>query len=241
MERYFRDRYDSLPRPMSWMPGPPSPWSQESPSNRSLTTFKLEQYFDSQNKKLLQLGSMRMPELPESAIEKLGDNDRISQPAGVLVPFVLGKSSETDVESLIAMTRTMTVTHHKGQVSFPGGMREKSDLNIIETALRETNEEIGLDPNAFRVLDTLPPVSTRSRSSLITPVVGICSIDSLQNLSPNQQEVEQIHIIPISELTKPGSYFSEIWDFGDTSPTIHMYFIYDLDGSPVSGARRHIF
>lgn len=243
MDKYFQDRYEALPRPKSWMPGPPAPWSQTDLNERNLTISLLKNYFESQDQKISSVGELVSSDLPESAIENLGDNDISTRPAGVLVPFVLSETLNDDkITSLMVMTRTMTVSTHKGQVSFPGGMKEQSDQDIQQTALRETNEEVGINSHHFHVLATRPAVNTRTRSSLITPVVAVCSKGSLSELKPNKDEVDAIHIIEISELVKPGSYFSEIWDFGESSPTIHMYFAHDTNGLPVFiwGATAHI-
>jgi len=238
----FKNKYEALPRPKSWMPGPPAPWSQVDPENRKLNVESLENYFNFQDEKAESVGGLRGQSLPEVAIENLGDNDVATQPAAVLVPLVLQSKDNQQIESIIVMTRTMTVTHHKGQVSFPGGMKEESDENLQVTALRETQEEIGLDPKTFKLLGTRTPVNTKTRTGLITPVVAVCEKTALEGLVPNESEVDTIHNIRVSELVKPGAYFSEIWDFGESSPTIHMYFVYDTNSLPVFiwGATAHI-
>src|SRR5436305_15104621 len=68
--------------------------------------------------------------------------------------------------------RTDTVLTHKGQISFPGGQREDSDVETVETALRESYEEIGLEPSRVTALGELDDVFTAVSSLVITPVVG---------------------------------------------------------------------
>src|ERR671936_2745454 len=68
--------------------------------------------------------------------------------AGVLVPLLPGG----DGIELLFTRRTETVLTHKGQISFPGGQREEGDDTLVETALRETSEEIGLEPHSVDVL-----------------------------------------------------------------------------------------
>lgn len=61
---------------------------------------------------------------------------------------------------------------HGGQISFPGGKQEPSDDNIIETAIRETHEEIGADPAKISVIGTLTPLFIPVSNMLVTPVIG---------------------------------------------------------------------
>lgn len=79
-------------------------------------------------------------ELPSSLIENLED-EFTSRPAAVLVPFIV---SGDKIDSLIVMTRTMEVSHHKGQVSFPGGMTELGDKDSAATALRKPTKKLEL-------------------------------------------------------------------------------------------------
>ncbi len=78
---------------------------------------------------------------------------------------------------------------HSGQVSFPGGSWEESDKSIIETALRESWEEIGLDPEIVRVLGKMADVEMIT-GFRITPVVGICEWPT--RLTVNPDEVDRV-------------------------------------------------
>jgi 8-oxo-dGTP pyrophosphatase MutT (NUDIX family) len=61
---------------------------------------------------------------------------------------------------------------HGGQISFPGGKKEQSDKNVIQTAIREANEETGVDPLKISVIDTLTPLFIPVSNMIVTPVVG---------------------------------------------------------------------
>jgi len=87
-------------------------------------------------------------------------------PAGVLVPLFF----KEETAHLLFTQRTFTLKDHRGQISFPGGVRHESDPDLRATALRETQEEIGLYPEAVEVLGTLPPAATIT-GYLITPLV----------------------------------------------------------------------
>ena len=82
----------------------------------------------------------------------------VSKPAAVLIP-VIGRDQEP---TILLTRRSDDLNHHAGQVSFPGGRHEKSDSNMIDTALRETEEEIGLKRDAVEVIGELPKYETRT-------------------------------------------------------------------------------
>ncbi|MBS0346288.1 MAG: CoA pyrophosphatase [Proteobacteria bacterium] len=91
-------------------------------------------------------------------------------PAAVLVPVVLRQQAPT----VLLTRRTDHLHHHPGQVSFPGGRVEASDTSPIDTALRETEEEIGLVRDKVELLGCLPQYRTGTGFD-VTPVVGLVS------------------------------------------------------------------
>ena len=76
---------------------------------------------------------------------------------------------------------------HGGQISFPGGKKELADLSIIETALRESKEEVGVDPSEIRVIGTLTPLFIPVSNTLVTPVAGW--IDKRPDFNHQAEEV----------------------------------------------------
>ncbi len=220
------------------MPGPPAPWSKLNPDSRSLVLGDIEQFVAKINVEDNKQNSSF--ELPQSALEDLGDNDQKSKPSAVLVPLIINE--DKTIDSVVVMTRTVEVSHHKGQVSFPGGMVEKEDNNFRNTALRETHEEIGISPDKFTFIGELNPVTTKTRDSKILPVVATTQLGSLQDVSLNPHEVDTLHQISIAQLLVPDNYFCEIWDFGEMAVPIHMYFVKDhnLKDVFIWGATAHI-
>jgi 8-oxo-dGTP pyrophosphatase MutT (NUDIX family) len=89
--------------------------------------------------------------------------------AAVLLPLF---KNATDYH-LVFTKRTETLTHHKGQVSFPGGSFEPSDGDLLTTALRESYEEVGIRPEHVSILGRLDDLSTFSTSFTISPFVGL--------------------------------------------------------------------
>lgn len=240
-EVFFREKYEALPRPDRWMPGPPSAWSKIPVDKRKLSVRELRMHIIHENDKHFAVDEITKDEIPENAIGELGDNDIATEPSAVLVPLI--QSAKPDIiDSVLLMTRTMKVSQHKGQVSFPGGMVEIFDKDIIETALRETHEESGVSPESFTVIGTMPVTHTRSRSGTITPVIATCTDTITSQFEPNPEEVDILHVIDISEFLALDQYMSEVWDYGSMSPTIHIFFVHDRSGQPVFvwGATAHI-
>jgi len=127
--------------------------------------------------------------------------------AAVLVPVYRDQDQRVGI---VLIQRTTHMTHHRGQISFPGGAMQIEDLNLEATALRETNEEIGLPPHAVRLLGRLDDVQTHSSQFLITPIVG--EIPSRYPYSINPNEVARIITSPISNLNlRQGPRGREYW------------------------------
>lgn len=86
---------------------------------------------------------------------------------------------------------------HAGEIAFPGGKKDKTDMDLLHTALRESREETGVDIPRDRVVGVLRPVMTLCSNFVIAPFV--CILDSLPPVSPNR-EVDEILEIPIGPL-----------------------------------------
>ncbi len=124
--------------------------------------------------------------------------------AGVLVPLVPGE----DGIELLLTRRTDTVLTHKGQISFPGGQQEDNDADIVETALREAYEEVGLEPSQVDVLGQLDDVFTAVSGFIVTPVVGLVA-GGIHDLRPAPTEVKNLLVVPITRLLEPGVHTTE--------------------------------
>ncbi|MEX1276556.1 MAG: CoA pyrophosphatase, partial [Bacteroidota bacterium] len=131
---------------------------------------------------------------------------------------------------LLLTKRTDHVEHHKGQISFPGGARDDQDADLVATALRETEEEIGLPPGAVQVLGLFDDFETPSGFA-IAPVVGF--VPSLPALSPSLHEVAEIIEVPLALfLDKKNERTVRMERKGKT----HDVFFYDYNGHEVWGA-----
>ena len=122
-----------------------------------------------------------------------------------------GQSGETSVLALVDATgkelsflltkRTQLVETHKGQISFPGGYWEHFDADILQTALRETEEEIGILRKGVRPVGQLEKVKTRGEI-WITPWVAF--LEQKAELKLQKEEVEKVIYLPLEKLIKQG-------------------------------------
>ena len=120
------------------------------------------------------------------------------EPAGVLL-LLYPRDGEYRV---LLNRRTDTVEDHKGEIAFPGGRMEKSDRTLLETALRETQEEMGIDPEQVEVLGELDDEVTIS-NYVISPYVG--TIPPSSRFKPNDREVAEVLEVPVGSLADEGS------------------------------------
>ena len=133
-----------------------------------------------------------------------GDSHGNLMRSAVLLPFTYHNNEL----NLIFTKRSATLGRHQGQVSFPGGMIEPGDKNPIETALRETCEEINISSSQVEILGSLPPFDSQT-GYFIYPVIGF--VHDLDGLRGNGDEVDKIFCIPYSWLADPEN--SELTDY----------------------------
>jgi 8-oxo-dGTP pyrophosphatase MutT (NUDIX family) len=139
------------------------------------------------------------PKQRASEVTPLGDHSlnpgmtvpEVNRPAAVLVPIV-GREGEP---TILLTERSADLPHHAGQVSFPGGRVEETDIDHIDAALRETEEEIGLDRRHVEVIGRLDTYFTRTGFE-VTPVVGL--VRPPFDLTPDPVEVASIFEVPLS-------------------------------------------
>jgi 8-oxo-dGTP pyrophosphatase MutT (NUDIX family) len=93
---------------------------------------------------------------------------------------------------LIFTERRADMRRHAGEISFPGGRRDEGDADLSATALREAQEEIGLDPARVELGEALPPVNTFVTNYRVHPFVGRIPHPAKLDLAPNPAEVETV-------------------------------------------------
>ena len=129
--------------------------------------------------------------------------DEPLSPAAVLIPLY-----EKEGEVHIMFTkRTQKVEHHKGQISFPGGGMHGGDRSLMDTALRETFEEIGVHPQDIEVLGELDRMGTLTSNYLVTPFVGV--IPYPYEFVVSWYEIDELVEVPLSVLLDEKNYREE--------------------------------
>jgi len=152
-------------------------------------------------------GSDRTLPSPLGAVAERGDHDFHAdlypagklRPAAVLIPLI----ERSHGLNIVLTRRTEHLHHHAGQVSFPGGRVEEKDRDVYQTALRETEEEVGFGPDAVSIIGRLDTYITRTGFE-ITPVVGFVA-SSVQPV-PDPFEVAEVFEVPLSFVTNPANH-----------------------------------
>jgi 8-oxo-dGTP pyrophosphatase MutT (NUDIX family) len=125
--------------------------------------------------------------------------------AAVLVPLVARPEP-----TLLLTQRTSHLANHSGQIAFPGGKVDETDVDVVDAALREAEEEVGLARDYVQVLGTLP-IYTTGTAFVITPVVAW--VQPGFTLVPNPGEVADVFEVPLSFLLNPAHHRRHAFEF----------------------------
>jgi 8-oxo-dGTP pyrophosphatase MutT (NUDIX family) len=204
-----------IPQPPGARPGDRAPWADVPPDERRGIT----------------LAHVR------SALDRVGQLEPIPAPFGRVAAAVLIPMFEEDGEARVVLTRRAShLRTHRGEVSFPGGRIEPEETPL-SAALRESVEEIGLDPSPVEILGQLRPLATVSSSSSITPFVGV--VPHRPELRANPAEVEHVFDVSVAELLADDVFREELWS-RDGGITFFPVFFFDLPDDIVWGATARI-
>jgi 8-oxo-dGTP pyrophosphatase MutT (NUDIX family) len=145
--------------------------------------------------------------------------------ASVLIPiFDKGKGTY-----ILLTKRTDKVKHHKGEISFPGGMYEEGDGDALTTAMRESMEEIGVRPEDVEIIGRLDDMNTFT-GFVITPYVGL--IPFPYDFTPSPDEVNYLIYLPLSHLLAYEQKTESVDVIGGTSRAPAIYY----EGERIWGA-----
>ncbi|NBU39051.1 MAG: CoA pyrophosphatase [Actinobacteria bacterium] len=206
-----------IPRPEKWRLVGSSPWVDRDLS--ALTSFtKLTDV-------LARRVAGRTPELhiPTFVPEEIASSSRSS---AVLIAL----HDTADGPSVVLTRRTKNLSSHKGEMSFPGGRVDDGE-SVLEAALREAREEVGLHPALVTYVGELDGLSTMVSRSRIHPIVG--TVESMPQLVPNLAEVDRIVHVPLVELAHHETYRREQWNRNGNDVDIHFF---EIEGDTVWGA-----
>ncbi len=149
------------------------------------------------------------------------DGDRL---AAVLAPLV-----EHPEPALVFTRRAADLSRHAGEISFPGGLQDPGET-LIETALRESREEIDLDPAVVEIVGALPPVPVRVSSILVVPFVGMMRTPPA--LTHSVGEIDEVLTFPVRRLARIESAMELVREDGG----VWTGWAYELEGSLIWGA-----
>ena len=150
--------------------------------------------------------------------------------AAVLVPIV-----DRGEPHLVFAKRSEQVAHHKGQISFPGGTLASCDASLLETALRECEEEIALPRHAVEALGALDDTETVATQFIITPFVAV--IRGPVTWQPDGREIERVIEVPFAALADPRNLRIEHREGNGVTRAVYFY---DWGGEPIWGATARI-
>jgi 8-oxo-dGTP pyrophosphatase MutT (NUDIX family) len=128
------------------------------------------------------------------------------KPSAVALPMFV----KEEEYHLLFTRRTYKVRHHKGQICFPGGsFHSLEDTDLMATALRETEEEVGIQRDDMRILGALDDIRTHSSAFIITPLV--CMFPYPYEFNVNPDEIEDLIEVPLAVLLDERNYREELW------------------------------
>jgi 8-oxo-dGTP pyrophosphatase MutT (NUDIX family) len=130
--------------------------------------------------------------------------DRPAAHASVLIPLV-----QREELTVLLTLRPTHMNSHSGQIAFPGGKADPDDADAVATALREAQEEVGLEPAFVQVLGTLPIYTTGS-AFIVTPVVAL--VQPGFHIQANADEVADVFEVPLAYLMNPAHHRHHVMD-----------------------------
>jgi len=149
-----------------------------------------------------------------------------AHPSSVLIPLF---PDDNNLLNVILTLRTNSI-RHAGQISFPGGRKDNGET-LLQTALRETNEEIGINPLQLTIAGSITPLYLHRTDNQITPFVGF--MDKKPVLTPNPAEVQETIITPLKILLQGERYKRKEWNLKTATFDVPYW---DIHETPLWGA-----
>ena len=206
-----RGGHQVIPRPDQWSLGPQPPWMLAPRTGRLPRAADLTGLLPAPAQPIA-------PPFPDA------------RPAAVLIAIADGP----DGAEVLLTKRSMQLRHHRGEISFPGGRMDPGETSL-ETALREAEEEVGLDRALVRPRAELTHISTIVSKSYIIP--HVVEVAERVPLSPASAEVDRVWWTPLSELISPQTYRAEVWGVPPADRLLHFF---ELESETVWGATAHL-
>jgi 8-oxo-dGTP pyrophosphatase MutT (NUDIX family) len=160
--------------------------------------------------------------LPKPIVEHYIKRTKLKH-AGVMIGITQSEENELNV---LLTKRTSHLKHHAGEISLPGGSFDVSqDQDITMTALREAEEEIGLDRDQSELIGYVSPQVSLGTGFIVTPIVSLIPKDFLPTM--NKDEVEEIFEVPLSFLIDQNSVQNERRIYDQIEWTVYSYRYFD--------------
>ena len=190
-----------IPRPPLVRLGAPAPWLRLAPADRVLGLADVRRV----------CATLPAPRRPRMAVPGM-------RQAAVLVPLF----EEEGAVRVVLTKRPDTMPSHRGDVAFPGGkVHPEVDRSLLEAALREAHEEVGLPPDAVEVVAQLDTLSTVTTRFVISPFVGLLA--ARPELVADQREVVRVFDVALADLLADGVHREELWGPGPMARAVHFF------------------
>ncbi|MGK0289223.1 MAG: 8-oxo-dGTP pyrophosphatase MutT (NUDIX family) [bacterium] len=163
----------------------------------------------------------------ESLIKKVKNHQPKKQKEELKEAAVLMTiTNNSDNPHFVLTLRAAHLSSHAGQVSFPGGKKDDTDQNLVETALRESFEEVGLQSDVVNVVGEIDQFISINRLK-VTPIVGI--VPEEQIYTPNYSELDSIFKVPLSFFLEKNDYTYDIIPYEGVEYKVHHFHYQDYD------------
>lgn len=192
-----------IPEPEVVQAGSPAPWAALAASKRADLTLRVVESGLRRANRLLTTNPP--PDQPE---ELLIVADASPVPITLRSAVLVALFEEEGETHVILTRRSLSLRHHRGEIALPGG-RSEGNETATATALREANEEIGLDPELVAPIGWLSPIVTFASGSSIWPIVGF--LTSRPPLRIDPAEVDRVFAVTLAELAAEGAFVEERW------------------------------
>lgn len=181
---------------------------------------------------------MTAPDLLAQLERQLADPDRLSRAVAIrpgqggrasAVLILIGPGTAETGPDLLFVERALTLRNHAGQIALPGGGADPGDADLVATALREAQEETGLDPAGVQVLGSLPPAHVAVSGYDVTAVVGWWARPTPVRAA-DPAEVAAVHQVPLATLMHPAHRAMAVHPSGYAGPafTADPVFVWGL-------------
>jgi 8-oxo-dGTP pyrophosphatase MutT (NUDIX family) len=207
----------TIPRPRNFQIGPGAGWSHRPNGDEPIT-------IDAVRAAAARHGGSWVSAHLAFEIELPSADPR---PAAVLCALF----DEGGLAHIVLTRRSARLRSHTGEVSFPGGRLDPGETPLA-AALREADEEVGIDPDTVEIIGHLSTLSTMANPAPILPYLGV--LRARPQLRPNPAEVERAFTVSLSELASSEVYHEELWRGPDGTERSMSFF--ELDGDTVWGA-----